>query len=96
MTRPRSSSAQNPAQNSLASRASVSKEVDWSPQMKKNIYVNSALNIILSLHLSAPAAEKAKLKTVVSRSGFFKVWELQGAIFVLSIFPLLETVISKS
>ena len=84
MTRPRSSSAQNPAQNTLASRASVSKEVDWSPQMKKNIYVNSALNIIVSLHLSAPAAEEAKLKTV------------PGCYFCATYFPLLEAVISKS
>ena len=52
---------------------------------KKYIYVNSALNIIVSLHLSAPAAEEAKLKTVVSRSGFYKIWELQGAIFALRI-----------
>ena len=52
---------------------------------KKNIYVNSALNIIVSLHLSAPAAEEAKLKTVVPRSGFYKIWELQGAIFALRI-----------
>ena len=52
---------------------------------KKYIYVNSALNIIVSLHLSAPTAEEAKLKTVVSRSGFYKIWELQGAIFALRI-----------
>ena len=57
--------------------------------MKKNIYVNSALNIILSLHLSAPAAEKAKLKTVVSCSGFFKIWELQIAWdFCAKYFPI--------
>lgn len=39
---------------------------------KKNIYVNSALNIIVSLHLSAPAAGEAKSKTVVTRSGYYK------------------------
>ena len=31
-----------------------------------------APNIIVSLHLSAPAAGEAKLKTVVTRSGFYK------------------------
>ena len=95
MTRPHSLNAQNPAQNSLASRASVGKEVDWSPQMKKK-NVNSALNIIVSLHLSAPAAEKAKLKTIVSRSGFYKKKRAPGWYFCAKYFPLLEAVISKS
>ena len=68
MRRPRSSSAQN----RLTCRASVSKDVDWSPQMKKKKCVNSALNITVSLHLSAPAAGEAKSKTVVTRSGYYK------------------------
>ena len=61
---------------------------------KKN--VNSALNIIVSLHLSASAAEEAKLKTIVSRSGFYKKKRAPGWYFCAKYFPLLEAVISKS
>ena len=66
----------NNTENSLTSDGSVIKDV-----------VNSALNIVVSLHLSDPAAGEVKLKKTVIRSGLYKK-ESFRALFLRYVIPI--------
>ena len=72
MRRPRSSSAQN----RLTCRASVSKDVDWSPQMKKK-NVSTVHSISLSLFISRlPQLERLSQKQLLLVRVTIKKWVL--------------------
>ena len=69
----------NNTENSLTSSGSVIKDV-----------VHSALNIVVSLHLSDPAAGEVKLKTTVIRVGLYKK-ESFRALFLRYVFPIAKS-----
>ena len=90
-------SAFQPQWHDLAARAlkivwplalqSVKRLIDHLKWKKIYIYVNSALNIIVSLHLSAPAAEEAKLKRLLLVRVSIKK-ESSRALFLRYVFPI--------